>query len=105
MFQNQYEDLAEAIDEIAERIRALGYFPEGSFEAFAKNTLIEGEKGRPKALEMIKQLLADHETLIQFLREHLPFVEKEEDGATADFINKRLSIHEKVLWILRSTAS
>ncbi|MCB1110620.1 MAG: DNA starvation/stationary phase protection protein [Chlamydiia bacterium] len=103
MFQGQYEELAEAIDEIAERIRALGYFPTGSFESFSKISLIKGEKGRPKALEMIQCLLSDHETLVQYLREHLPFVEKEEDGATADFINKRLATHEKTAWMLRST--
>lgn len=105
LFQTQYEELAEAVDEIAERVRALGYFPSGSFESFSKLSLINGEEGHPKAMEMIQNLLTDQETLIQFLREHLPFVEKEEDGATADFINKRLATHEKVAWMLRSTLS
>lgn len=105
LFQSQYEALAEAIDEIAERIRALGYFPSGSFEAFKKLTLLEEETGFPKATEMLGKLLADHERLIQFLRHHFPIVEKEEDSATADFINERLTNHEKTAWMLRSTLS
>ncbi len=105
LFQGQYEELAEAIDEMAERIRALGYFPEGSFETFSKLSLIKGEFGHPGAMEMIQTLLKDHEALIQYMREHLPFVEEQEDGATADFLNKRLAIHEKASWILRSTSN
>lgn len=102
MFQNQYEELAETIDEIAERIRALGYFPEGSFESFSKRSLIEDEKKVISPTKMIQILLQDHECLIRFLRESLPTVEKFLDGATADFINKRLSAHEKIAWMLRS---
>lgn len=103
LFQSQYEELAEAIDEIAERVRTLGYFPIGSFAAFARVTLLQDEGGRPAAPEMVRNLLQDQETLIQFLRKNLPFVEEQNDGATADFINKRLSVHEKVAWMLRST--
>jgi len=105
LFQSQYEELAESIDEIAERIRALGYFPSGSFESFKKLTVIEEEKGLPKATEMLQKLLTDHERVIQFLRQYFPTVEKEGDSATADFINKRLASHEKTAWMLRSTLS
>lgn len=105
LFQSQYEELAETVDEIAERARALGYFPEGSFTAFAKLSLIADELGRPKAMKMIEVLLGDHETIICFLRENLPFIEKLEDGATADFINKRLAVHEKTAWMFRSILS
>lgn len=103
MFQAQYEELAEAIDEIAERIRALGFFPEGSFESFLKTSLIQDVKTVLSPMKMIEILSHDHETLIRFLREKLPFAEKVEDGATADFINARLAIHEKTAWMLRST--
>lgn len=102
LFQNQYEELAEAIDEIAERIRALGFFPAGSFSEFLKWTIIKDETKLRSAKEMIEQLVNDHETLICFLREYIPLVEKIKDGATADFINKRLAIHEKTSWMLRS---
>ncbi|MCB1072086.1 MAG: DNA starvation/stationary phase protection protein [Chlamydiia bacterium] len=105
LFQTQYEELAESVDEIAERIRALGYFPSGSFESFKKLTFLEEEKGHPKATEMLQKLLEDHEQVIQFLRQHFPMVEKEGDSATADFINKCLATHEKTAWMLRSTLS
>jgi len=103
MFQAQYEELAESIDEMAERIRALGFFPEGSFKSFTKTSLIKDAEEVLAPLEMIKCLLQDHETLIYYLREKLPFAEKVEDGATADFINSRLAVHEKTAWMLRST--
>lgn len=103
LFQSQYEELAEAIDEMAERIRALGFFPEGSFETFSKASFIPEADKPLSAMEMIQTLLEGHEALIQYMRKHLPFIEGEEDGATADFLNKRLVIHEKAAWILRST--
>jgi starvation-inducible DNA-binding protein len=103
LFQAQYEDLAEAIDEMAERIRALGFFPEGSFEVFGKLSILKEAKGSPPAaMEMVKKLLHDHEEVISFLRDHLREVENLSDGATADFINKRLATHEKFAWMLRS---
>ncbi len=105
LFQSHYEELAEAIDEMAERMRALGYFPEGSFRAFSKLSFIEEVEGRVEAMQMISSLLNDHETLICYIRENLPFIEKLEDGATADFLNKRLAVHEKTSWMLRSTIS
>lgn len=103
MFQSQYEELAETIDEVAERIRALGHFPEGSFKGFADLSLLEDANGVITPIEMIKTLLEDHETVICFLRGKLPVAEEFGDGATADFINKRLAIHEKTTWMLRST--
>ena len=105
MFQDQYEELAEAVDEIAERIRTLGFFPEGSFESFAKRSIFKEEKKPLNAMQMIESLLEGHEALSRLLREHLSFVEKQEDGASADFINKRLALHEKTAWMLRSTLS
>ena len=105
MFQDQYEELAEAIDEIAERVRALGYFPEGSFESFAGKSLIQDAKGVSPPIKMVEILLEDHETIICYLRKGLPLAEKVGDGATADFINKRLAVHEKTAWMLRSTVT
>lgn len=104
LFQTQYTDLAEAIDEMAERIRALGFFPEGSFQAFGKLSILKEAVGKPiPAMKMIETLLHDHEEVIVFMRGNLSMIEDLADGATADFINKRLGIHEKFAWMLRST--
>ena len=103
LFQNQYEELFGAIDEIAERIRALGFFPKGSLQTFSHLSLVGDEEHLQSAIEMLHQLLKDHELVIKFLRDNLPFTEECEDGATADFINKRLAVHEKAAWMLRST--
>lgn len=102
LFEKQYEELAESIDEMAERIRSLGHFAEGSFESYAKLSVIKGDDSRPSAPTMIENLLKDAEAIICFLRENLAFAEKVHDGATADFINKRLAVHEKASWMLRS---
>ena len=105
LFQSQYEELALAIDEMAERIRGLGYFPEGSLKAFAGLSIIEDEPGKLEAMKMIKALLRDHETLICYLRENLPIIEKDHDSVTVDFLVKRLSAHENTTWMLRSIIS
>ena len=103
LFQDQYEELFIAIDEIAERIRALGFFPKASLSVFSHLSIIDSEERLLSAIEMLYQLLQDHEHMAKFLRENLPFTESCEDGATADFINKRLAAHEKAAWMLRST--
>ena len=106
MFQDQYEELAGAIDEIAERVRALGYFSEGSFASFAGKSLVQDAKeGVSTPMKMIEILLEDHERVIRYLRKGLPLAENVGDGATADFINKRLAVHEKTAWMLRSTVT
>ena len=103
MFEKQYEELFEAIDEIAERIRSLGGHPEGSFESLLKQSSIKGEQHILSAEEMLERLAADHETLIRSIRKGIPMVEKAQDGATADMLNKRLAEHEKTAWMLRSS--
>lgn len=102
LFEAQYEELAEAVDEIAERIRTLGFHAKGSFSAFAKESFIKEEHEVPLDHAMIKKLVDDHESVICFLRKHLSYVESCKDGASSDFINKRLAIHEKAAWFLRS---
>ena len=87
---------------MAERIRALGHTIEGSLEAFAKISIIKGEEQLPNAKEMLARLLKDHEEMSCFLRKNLSFTEQVHDGATADFINKRLAAHEKTSWMIRS---
>lgn len=103
-FQAQYEELAEAIDEMAERVRALGFFVEGGLGIFKEKSFILDEVNPKKSLpDMIEQQVKDHEEIIAFMRKHLPEIESFHDGATADFLNKRLAVHEKMAWMLRSS--
>ena len=103
LFESIYTELAVAIDEIAERVRALGHFPHGSFTHFLEKSLLKDyTSAEPEKGGFLEQMLADHETLICFLREHLEGVEAVHDGASSDFINKRLMVSEKVAWQLRS---
>ncbi len=102
MFEEQYEELFEAIDGLAERIRALGMYAEGSTKAFQQRQFIDEDDKIHSAKDMIHQLVKSHEQIIGYLREKLPKVEELHDGATADLINKRLDTHEKTAWMLRS---
>jgi len=103
MFEEQYQNLADAADEIAERIRALGFPAPASFTAFKELSTVKEETGTPKAAEMLKQLLSDNETLMKTARTIFPLVEKAGDEATADLLTQRIHGHEKVAWMLRST--
>ena len=103
LFQSIYEELAEAVDETAERIRALGGYPLGSFKSFlAKSLLKDEEKARKSDKEFLLHMIEDHQKLIVFLRSHLKGVEEVSDGASSDFINKRLMVSEKVAWQIRA---
>ena len=102
MFEQQYTELATAVDLIAERIRALGYPAPGSYRAYAKLTSIEEEEGVPDANEMIRQLVVGQETVARTAREIFPTVEKASDEPTADLLTQRMQVHEKNAWMLRS---
>lgn len=102
LFETQYTELALAVDEIAERIRSLGEYAPGSYTAFSKLSSIEEENGHPKAEEMIKQLVSDQETLVKIAREIIATAESAEDQASADLATRRIEIHEKNAWMLRS---
>jgi starvation-inducible DNA-binding protein len=101
-FEEQYEELAGAVDEIAERVRALGGFVEASFGAFKKLSTIEDETKVLSEDEMLKQLLQDHESICQIARATGDLADKFSDHATVDLIGRRLGIHEKFAWMLRS---
>lgn len=103
MFEEQYEELADAVDVIAERIRALGQTTPASFAQFLKLTRLKEATQIPNASEMIKQLLADHEQIICELRPFFGIAEDLEDQATADLIAERIREHEKIAWMLRSS--
>lgn len=103
MFQEQYENLQEAVDEIAERVRALGYFPPGSLSQFLKHTGIEDEHGTPDARAMVEQLARDNEEINRTAREIVQICHEADDTVTEDLLNKRMGDHEKTAWMLRAT--
>ena len=104
MFQKQYEDLAEANDETAERIRSLGeWAPSTLQDMLSTATLQELTSAKKSDQELLGALLADHESLCQFLREAIPAVQAGGDEVTADYFIARLAVHEKTAWFLRST--
>lgn len=102
MFEQQYTELALAVDLIAERIRALGVPAPGSYAEFGKLTSIQEAVKVPKALQMIRQLLQDHETVARTAKSAFPVAEKSADQATMDLLTQRMQLHEKTAWMLRS---
>ena len=102
MFEEEYTELAAAVDEIAERIRALGVFAPGSYKAFAELTSIPEEEGHPDAKTMVQNLVAGHETVARTAREAFPVAEEAGDEPTCDLLTQRMQIHEKTAWMLRS---
>jgi starvation-inducible DNA-binding protein len=102
MFELQYNELALAVDLIAERIRALGFFSPGSYSEFGRLTSIKEASGTPHAKEMIQQLMEGQETVVRTARGIFPVVESAHDEATADLLTQRIQLHEKTAWMLRS---
>ena len=102
MFMDQYTELWNALDLIAERIRALDFPAPGSYREFAKLTVIKESEGVPSATEMIKQLVAGQEAVVKTARGIFPVVDKAGDEPTADLLTQRMQIHEKNAWMLRS---
>lgn len=102
LFQEQYTELWQATDVIAERIRSLDEVAPGTYSEFAKLTSINEAKGVPPAREMIAQLLEGHEAVIRTARAGVPSAEKAHDEATMDLLTQRLQLHEKTAWMLRS---
>lgn len=102
LFEEQYTDLAEAVDVIAERIRALGEFAPGSFAAFSKVSSIKEETTIPTAEEMIHSLVQGNEAVVTTAREIIHMTDECEDDVTADLMVERMQVHEKNAWMLRS---
>lgn len=103
LFGDQYDALAAAVDEIAERIRSLGFAAPASFKAFAERTSIVFPEHRLSDHEMVAALNHGHETVIRTVRKVLPGAQAAGDEGTADFLIGRLEAHEKAAWFLRST--
>jgi len=102
MLEQQYNELALAVDLIAERNRALGFPAPGSNQVFAQLSSIQGEEGTPNAEAMIRQLVEGQEAVARMARSIFSVVENAHDGPTADLLTQRLQIHEKNAWMLRS---
>nr|WP_321270301.1 Dps family protein [uncultured Tolumonas sp.] len=102
MFETQYNELALAVDLVAERIRALGVFAPGTYHEFAKLTVINQDQSVPKAEDMIRNLVAGQEAVVRTARSIFTVVEKASDEASADLLTQRIQLHEKTAWMLRS---
>lgn len=104
MFEEQYTELGEAVDTIAERIRALGVFAPGSYKAFAKLSSIDdtGDDGFQPAEKMIKNLVDAHQTVVRTARDVLRKAEQAHDDVTVDLLTERMQVSEKAAWMLRS---
>jgi len=102
MFETQYNELALAVDLIAERIRALGVPAPGTYREFAALSSIKESKGVPSATQMIRELVAGQEAVARTARSVFPLVEKANDESSADLLTQRMQVHEKTAWMLRS---
>jgi starvation-inducible DNA-binding protein len=102
MFMEQYTEQWTALDAIAERIRSLGFPAPGTYKEFVKLASIEEVQGVPKALDMIRHLVAAQEATARTAREIFPLTEEANDQPTADLLTQRLDVHEKTAWMLRS---
>ena len=102
MFETQYNELALAVDSIAERIRALGVQAPGTYREFMALSSIEESEGVPKAIEMISQLVEGQEAVVRTARSLYALVGQAHDEATADLLTQRIQLHEKTAWMLRS---
>lgn len=101
MFETQYTELATAVDEIAERIRALGHLAPGSYAEFSKLTSITDGDSSKSAEAMIKDLVESQETIVRTCREIFPAAEEAADEPTCDLLTTRMQLHEKNAWMLR----
>lgn len=102
MFETQYNELALAVDLVAERIRALGFMAPGTYRQFAQLSAIKEEEGVPKAQDMIQRLVEGHETVARTSREIFKVADGANDQPTCDLLTQRMQVHEKTAWMLRS---
>jgi len=102
MFMGQYTEQWTALDQIAERIRALGFPAPGTYKEFVKLASIKEVEGVPSADDMIRHLVAAQEATARTARKLFPVVAEADDQPTADLLTQRLEVHEKTAWMLRS---
>ncbi len=103
MFQEQYNELAAAIDEVAERIRALGEKSPGSFAEFGKLSVMKEGHSNYDENQMVKDLWQSHQTIGATLKKAHAAAEKAEDEPTVDLLVGRMAVHEKTAWMLKSS--
>ncbi|MEQ9550908.1 MAG: Dps family protein [Coleofasciculus sp. G3-WIS-01] len=102
MFETEYTELAVAVDDIAERIRTIGYPAPGSYSEFAELSSIPETRGVPEATEMVRLLVEANEAVVRTAREAFPAAERANDESTVDLLTERMRTHEKTAWMLRS---
>jgi len=102
MFETQYNELALAVDLVAERIRALGVTAPGTYKQFAQLSAIQEDGGVPAARDMIRRLVEGHETVARTARDSFKAAEAASDQPTCDLLTQRMQVHEKTAWMLRS---
>ena len=102
MFETHYNELALAVDLIAERIRALGFPAPGTYKQFVALSAIKEDDGIPKAEVMISRLVEAHETVARTARAAFSVADEANDQPTCDLLTQRLQVHEKTAWMLRS---
>ncbi|MFZ4715307.1 MAG: Dps family protein [Bacteriovoracaceae bacterium] len=102
LFESQYQEMAIAVDDIAERIRALGLNAPATFSEFLELTSIKEVKGTPAAMKMVEILLSGHESVIRTSREAIKAADEASDTPTVDLLTRRMHVHEKAGWMLRS---
>ena len=102
MFMEQYTEAWNAIDLIAERMRALGHYAPGTYKEYLKLGSIKETEGVPKAEQMVKLLIQAQESVVRTARAVLPIAEDANDQPTLDLLTQRMNVHEKNAWMLRS---
>jgi starvation-inducible DNA-binding protein len=103
MFEEQYEELRAAGDEIAERIRVLGPRAPGSYREMARLTAVSDEEDAPEAIEMVRRLIVANEVVVRTAQAVASSAEATDDPASLDLATRRIAVHEKALWMLRAT--
>jgi len=103
-FESQYEQLDDFMDSVAERIRTIGHYAPATLKSFLDLThLTEKTRDKNDSLSFIKELLEDHESIIEFIRGNIdPFASKYHDYGTSDYITGLMEDHEKMAWMLRA---
>lgn len=102
MFEEQYTELADAVDEIAERIRTLGFTAPGTYKAFAKLSSIDEVEDVPEAKDMVEILTRGHEQVVKTCRKVFKAAQGGDDESTLALVSDRMSVHEKTAWMLRA---
>ena len=102
IFDEHYHELADAIDKIAERIRAIGSYAPATYRQFQEFTNIDEDRDTPAADMMLQNLVRDHESIVVTLRQSIRVADEVNDAATSDLLVKRINEHEKYAWMLKS---